>query len=439
VQLGEEVLANALLELAARSSEADDMVARLIAKPQENIGRYQDKLRALRQMRRFVEWQESDSFAHELASILSDLKAGVTDPRTGVEQVVAFFELDEVIMENCDDSDGVIGDVFTSQARDLFWFYAGQCEDRDWVFDLAVTLSANDNYGVRDTLLDVPEDLPDATVRYFIERLWQLADNTSDSSSGRRWIRDVQVMARRLKDPDLFEKCAWMLEKDLSGPAMFEIAKVYLESGDAESALYWIERIPPKGAHGIVWGYDDLLFQIHKQLNNTKEMANIAWKQFHAYRSERSFEALISAIGEEQRKKVIDDEARLIHQSEVFSPTDLAFLLHVERVQDAEDYVLRRVGQLDGSYYGSLVPIAEALESEGRFLASTLIYRSLLDSILQRAQSRAYHHGADYLKKLELMAPKISRWEGHMHHGHYVNGLRVSHGRKYGFWGQFRQ
>lgn len=438
VQLGADALSEALLEMAANNHDVADAIDRLIASPEENIVRFREKLQSIREMDGYVDRHESHSFAWELESLLSDLKAGVTDPRTGVELVATFFELDRSIMESCDDSDGVIGDLFTLQARDLFWHFAAECEDKDWVFDLVVALLECDDYGVRSTLMEVPGDLSEATVRHFVERLWLLANNAAESPARRKYLRDIKTMARRLKDAALFEKCAWMLEKELSGKTMVEIAKAYLESGEAETALYWMERVPEDDLHRGACGFDELLFQIHKEMNNTTEMAAIAWRKFHAYRSEHSLEILISTIGEDLRKEVVDVEARLIRESKGFSHSDVEFLVHAGLLEDVEEYVLKRAGQLNGNFYTSLVSVAEALESDGRLLAASLIYRALLDSILERAQSRAYHHGADYLKKLESMAPRITRWEGHAPHGHYVNGLRVSHGRKYGFWGQFR-
>ena len=88
--LGEEVLADGLLELAERVEVVDDLVERLIATPKENIQRYKEKLTELKRRQRFISWKESAAFAHELEMLLADLESGVDDPRTGMELVSGF-------------------------------------------------------------------------------------------------------------------------------------------------------------------------------------------------------------------------------------------------------------------------------------------------------------------------------------------------------------
>ena len=54
LELGADRLADALLELAGRDEFAGDLVERLIATPQDNIGRFRTKLSALQLGRSFV-------------------------------------------------------------------------------------------------------------------------------------------------------------------------------------------------------------------------------------------------------------------------------------------------------------------------------------------------------------------------------------------------
>ena len=57
LELGADRLADALLELAGRDEFADDLVERLIATPQDNIGRFRTKLSALQLERPFIGWR----------------------------------------------------------------------------------------------------------------------------------------------------------------------------------------------------------------------------------------------------------------------------------------------------------------------------------------------------------------------------------------------
>ena len=78
-----------------------------------------------------------------------------------------------------------------------------------------------------------------------------------------------------------------------------------------------------------------------------------------------------------------------------------------------------------------LAPAAEALES-AQPLAATILYRALIGSILERAQSPAYTHAARYYVELESLAARedpdwpVERPETRL------TELRGRHGRKHG-------
>jgi len=109
-------------------------------KPKDlNAKSFKSRLSNLKRRRHFV--SRSESYAHELISILEDLKASITEPRAGVEAVAAFYEIDVHILDHCDDSDGTIGDVFKHDAADLFVLYASGCDDKEWLVDLVIKLN----------------------------------------------------------------------------------------------------------------------------------------------------------------------------------------------------------------------------------------------------------------------------------------------------------
>ncbi|MCB2106925.1 MAG: hypothetical protein KDE14_04450 [Rhodobacteraceae bacterium] len=63
-----------------------------------------------------------------------------------------------------------------------------------------------------------------------------------------------------------------------------------------------------------------------------------------------------------------------------------------------------------------------------------VLYRALLNDILGRGKSQAYHHGAGYLAKLDGLASSVATDPRLENHVTYVLGLRKAHGRKSGFW-----
>jgi len=99
--------------------------------------------------------------------------------------------------------------------------------------------------------------------------------------------------------------------------------------------------------------------------------------------------------------------------------------------------LLSRKNFLDGRNYESFIDWGELLEEKGKLIAATVLYRSLLDSILKSANTRAYGHGVRYLKKLESMANKIIEWKEISNHEKYLGMLKEAHSKKHSFWEKY--
>jgi hypothetical protein len=84
-----------------------------------------------------------------------------------------------------------------------------------------------------------------------------------------------------------------------------------------------------------------------------------------------------------------------------------------------------------------MLSLAEAMELENRHLVASLIYRSLLISILERGYTKAYPHGIRYLKKLDKLAATISDWKNFNDHEAFKEQIIQAHGRKRSFWSKY--
>ena len=146
---------------------------------------------------------------------------------------------------------------------------------------------------------------------------------------------------------------------------------------------------------------------------------------------------LLEAVGEDQHDLIIKNEAETILAEERCGYDDARFLVQAGQMDAASDYLLKRIDQVNGDLYGSVLPLAEAMEAHGIDLTASMLYRALLDSILQRAVSKYYHHGVRYLKKLDDLAPKIDDWLQFVPHQTYLAHLRDQHGRKKSFWSRY--
>ena len=437
LELGADRLADALLELAGRDGFADDLVERLVATPQDNIYRFRAKLSALQLERPFIDWRQSSEFARELENLLEDLRAGVTDPRTGTELVAAFYQADSAILAHCDDSSGQIGDLFRYDAKDLFVAYAARCAEKPWLGDLVFKVIQCDDYGVRDVLIDCARDyLTEPVMRVMVTRLQELAAAEPDEYRKRHWLHNVESLARQLKDAPLFKAARLASWGSLSTAACVDIARVYLECGNERTALTWLEKIPAADTL-MVADRDSLLLEIYGRSGNLAKKSEAAWRIFRRSRNTANLMLLLEVIGQDKRGEVLAEEIGAILEGSMFSPADAVFLVEIGRLEAAETYVLKHVDELNGDFYGGLLPLAEAMEEDGRPLCASVVYRALLDSILRRGQTKSYPHGVRYLRKLERLAQAVADWRNIAPHNAYLQEIKLNHGRKSSFWSRY--
>jgi hypothetical protein len=437
IALGVEALADALLNLAVHSDEADDLIEQLIATPKENVQRFKKKLSGLKHSRRFIDWRGAASFSRKLEMLLHDLKSGVDDPITGVELVAAFYEADSTVFEMCDDSSGNIGDVFRYDAKELFVDYAKRCSDKDKIADIILKVNQKDNYGIRDTLIDCAgECLPEEVIRSMITTLQKWADKEKDEYRKRHHLMLIESLARQIKDAKLFEKTRIASWGKLSTAALIDIARVYLESGDVETAHSWLKKIP-EGETFQAYEQDKLLEEIYQRQGDLEKLTELLYQKFRSYHSTDTLQALLNVIGHDKRDEILANDVAQIMKTARLQESDAEFLIAVGKIDEAENYLLKRADQLDGNHYDSLLSLAEAMESENRNLVTSLLYRSLLTSILERGYTKAYPHGIRYLKKLDKLAAIVADWKAFNHHEAFKEQIIQAHGRKRSFWSKY--
>jgi hypothetical protein len=410
----------------------------LLATPEENVKRFKRRLAGLKRGRKFVDWREAPNFARKLEGILADLREGATTPETGVGLVAAFYECDRSVFERCDDSSGMIGDVFRYDARVLFVRYAAACVEKDRLSGRLLELYKNDDYGVRHSLLEVASEfLPERTAYKLISQMWERAEaEASGSFAADHWRIGVRTLARQMKDAEIYEK-AWLASSpEPSAGVCMDIAEVYVEAGDPKVALHWMERVPESNKFQVV-KQDFLLLTIYEQLGDRGEMTKVAWRIFLNHRSAANLKTLLSTIGESEGERVVEEQVEKILGEDGLSYSDAQFLIEIGRAQAAEDYILSHAAELNGDLYPQILSLAKPLEETGCLLGAVALYRALLESILQRAVSRYYNHGVRYLKKLDALGSRIDDWQDFTPHESYKEKLVEEHARKRSFWARY--
>jgi len=222
--------------------------------------------------------------------------------------------------------------------------------------------------------------------------LQKRADQEKDEYEKRHHLMLIESLARQIKDAKLFEKTRIASWGKLSTTALIDIARVYLESGEVETAHSWLKKIP-EGETFQAYERDKLLLEIYQKQGDSEKLTDLLYQKFRSYPSTDTLKALLDVIGHDKQDEVINAEVVQILKSDTLRESEAEFLLSIGKVDEAEAYLLKRAEQLDGNHYGSLLSLVEAMEAENRHLAINLIYRSLLISILERGYTKAYFHG----------------------------------------------
>lgn len=401
------------------------------------VGDFKKTVTAAKNSREMFWRSQAPDLADMLNQALEQLKQTVFDPQTGVGALIGFYKRDADIFERCDDSYGNVGDVFRMTAADLFVDYASRCPDKDKVVAQILELQEDDNYGVRDTLIDIASRfLNKSSVKQLIEKIEEKIPTQEEISRQRKWFYMIESLARQIKDGALFEQTRQRNWQGLSGRAYIEIAKVYFSSGDAGAAYDRLQKAAECGAQNE-YEYSELFRDVSQALGKVEDVTKISWEIFRRTRCKETLNELLVQIGEDKRAEVICKEVDLILASPEFNITDAQFLIDVEEERCAQDYVIARREQLDGEQYYQLPLLAEHFELKGSFLAAVVIYRALLEANLAKSLSKYYSHGVRYLRSLDVLAQNISDWCGIEPHAEYAQKIKQQHGRKPSFWEKY--
>ena len=380
---------------------------------------------------------QAPELAKMLAEALEQLKQTVSDPQTGVNALIGFYKRDADIFERCDDSFGHVGDVFRMTAADLFADYASRCPDKDKVAAQILELQEEDNYGVRDFLIDKASNfLNKSEVKKLIEKIEQRISIQEEMPRQRKWLYMIESLAQQIQDGALFERTRERNWEGLNGRAYLDIATVYFSAGDAATAYDRLQKAAECGAKNE-YAYSELFRDVCQALGKVEDVTKISWEIFRRSRCMESLNELLAQIGEDKRAEVVYKEVDLIMASKEFNITDAQFLIDVGEGRCAEDYVMARRERLDGEQYYHLPPLAEHFEAKDSFLAAVVIYRALLEANLAKALSKYYSHGVRYLRKLDALAQHVSDWRGIEPHAEYAQKIRQQHGRKPAFWEKY--
>lgn len=466
MELGPVKLAQLVLGEAERDAAFRKRVSTALAakKGPESVAKIIDRrLGALEKARSFIDWDKARAFRDDLAATVATTadELGTAAPGMAVDRLVRFIATHESVFERVDDSSGRIQDVYDQAIADAGALTSNLPQDDKALLPEKIMAALGDtSHGyLVDAARAVIEHLPADVLRNWEAELARLQEDqeAEDRRSKDRYIfsssrqyHDIrQIIADNLGDLDgliALEENKHPNPQDTIG-----IAERLLEAGRLEEALDWVRRHQSGGLKvmavaDLADGLKPRLVSSSRRtsleatildaLGQKNEALSLRWSAFETALDADMLREYVNALPDFEEFDALDRAfGHVLSSDRIYSA--LAFFMEWPRLDLAAKKVLAHRGKWDGGQYDLLPSAADHLLQD-HALAATILYRALIDDILDRARSKAYPHAVRYLKKLDALAAASDTdatcVEGVVTHVDYRAGLQKKHGRKMSFW-----
>ncbi len=440
--LGAEALATLILEEAdgnAAFRRRADIAVAGTEELEAVTGRVDRRLSALERARTWVSWEKEPalvkSLERTLEAILDDVARQA--PAEAVDRLLRLLETQERLFARLNDPGGRVGEVYERAAGALPALVDALSEyARAAVPGRLTAALSRDAYSLfAPAAVAMVPKLPEAALRAWDRDLDALGER-----AGRRVVDVRQAIADALGDLDgylaLEETRSVWLQNPLAA------ADRLLAAGRPEEALAWLRRgdeRPARAGDGSPRRPDDLErvrleARILEAANDLPAAQALRLACFTDTPDAGILRDYLDRLEEDESGRALDETFALAAANR-HPHTALAFFIAWPRLDLAAALVLDRRKVWNGRNSDDLAAAASVLSADHP-LAATVLYRVLLDDVLERKKSAAYEDGAGYLRRLTDLAPHVPRDRRVISHATYVKRLREAHGRKRSFWGR---
>jgi hypothetical protein len=367
------------------------------------------------------------------------------------------FLEDAKLCERNDDSNGRLQKVYHEAAAALSDL-VGRLEEADKasIPYRLFALTVSDDYGFFSTIMsELVTHLPVHAVDQWDERLVEAERSLGPTKD---WDRDWKKRAKADRIIGLRQAIAdcrhdvdafIFLEKSRPDGHRHTtaIADRLCDAGRHSEALEWVRKRGRPGLKAMTYenladgstprDVSDLArtrleIRILEAMGDRTTAQDLRWKTFEATLDIGMLRDHIARLPDFAEFDVLDKAlAHTIGFEQKYRA--LAFFLNWPRLDLASRLVVDRRAEWEGRHYEVLLAAAKHWNPIIRW-AATILYRALLDDILNRARSPAYGHAARYLEKLDALAAHGDAASSIDPHHAYRAALSQKHGRKSGFW-----
>jgi hypothetical protein len=465
--LGAARLAELLLEISTGDAAAKRRLRLELVgaqSPGELAKEIRKRLAAIARSGSFVDWRGVRALAGDLDTQRRAIveKVAEAKPEEALDLLWRFTALAEPVFGRCDDSSGMVIDVFRKACSDIGDVAMKAAPDPAALADRTYDALLANGYGQFDELIEVlapalghrglehlkrrmielsnrPVRRPDEKDR--VEVAWSssgpvYAEEVAERSRLRTVRYALQEIADALGDVDAFieqhDEKARGVPKIAAG-----IAQRLLSAGRVEEAWQTIEAAEPRrGGSDWQWPefeWEDVRIDVLEALGRPEDAQAARYECFERSLSASHLRAYLKRLPDfddiEAETRALDYVQRSPNLLQA-----LSFLVSWPALERAATLVQRCCRELDGDHYEILTPAADALAATYP-LAATLLLRAMIDFSLTRARSSRYKHAARHLLDCSGLAASIGSFGECEPHDAYEARLRREHGRKSGFWG----
>ena len=114
--LGAERLTELLMELTDRDVAIEKRLVMLTATNSEALKKVRAQISGLKRTKRFYDWRSIGKLREKIELAIRGLGQLEIEPAKGFELVCGFYETDNAVYGNCDDSSGTIADLYKYDA-----------------------------------------------------------------------------------------------------------------------------------------------------------------------------------------------------------------------------------------------------------------------------------------------------------------------------------
>ena len=436
-----------LIERLANDGEAIAARIDYLTRPQSAVGSIALRIRGIRSDDRFVDHGGLDEMARVVRGIVEDIERDVLpgEPVRALALTEQLMALNGPLMNRSLD-DGMIGMAIEEAC--MLWLKiarvvreSGALPKMDWVARLQ-EVAGQDDYCIRRAMLQQAHLLFDESeLRAMAESqehqaVAVLATEPGDLGDLPRNLRASTLAlldtAKALQDPQLYSRAVRLHHVNPDEHALESMARFHLDCGDATGALDILESPWERGREIVRL---DLLDRAYGQLGDNASRIDVRRKRYQHLPCLWTYQALNELLDvparQELRAQVSIDAVELRDVA-----TAAQLLCAAGNWPLAQETLLARAKEFDITLGTQLEPLAKEAQVRGYPLVSVIIWRALLNPILERGASKAYYNAAQYLSELRRLAGTIDDHRGLPTHAEYEARLRERHGRKTGFWRQ---